>query len=89
MSVTNDGDRTVVAQYFNSLESRTVYVGFSIYFLVLFLSVMPPFFQFVNRVDPIVLGLPFLLFWILFVGVMMSVGLSALYYVETVRGEVV
>lgn len=68
---------------------RTIYVVFGAYFLVLFASVMPPFFRFVNRAEPTVLGLPFLLFWILFVGVMMSLGLIALYLVEVRRGEVI
>lgn len=68
---------------------RTIYVAFGVYFLALFASVMPPFFGFVNRAEPVVLGLPFLLFWILFVGVAMSLGLAALYLIEVRRDEVI
>lgn len=68
---------------------RTIYALFGIYFIGLFMSVMPPFFQYVNRIEPTVLGLPFLLFWILFVGVAMSLGLMALYAIEVRRGEVI
>jgi hypothetical protein len=71
------------------LDRRTVVWGFTVYFAALFMSVMPPFFQFVNRAEPFVFGLPFLLFWILFVSVLMSLGLIALYWVERARGEVV
>ena len=70
-------------------EMRAIYAAFGAYFLILFMSVMPPFFGFVNRAEPIVLGLPFLLFWIFFVGVAMSLGLVALFLIEVRRGEVV
>lgn len=81
-------NRTSIEVFVLGLRRRTITVAFGAYFLLLFLSVMPPAFQFVNRVEPFVLGFPFLLFWILFVSVMMSVGLIALYWVEDQRGEV-
>jgi hypothetical protein len=68
---------------------RTVRTLFALYFLVLFATIMPPAFQVINRAEPFVMGLPFLLFWILFVSVMMSLGLIALYWVEIERGEIV
>ncbi|WP_143423166.1 hypothetical protein [Halegenticoccus soli] len=79
----------VVAQLVQRPRRRTVTILFSAYFLALFLSVMPPFFSFVNRMEPSVFGLSFVLFWTLFVGVMMALGLSALYWIECKRGEVV
>lgn len=88
MTTGNDSQESVTS-FVSRFERRTVRGAFGVYFLVLFLSVMPPFFQFVNRAEPSVLGLPFLLFWILFVSTMMALGLAALYLVEQKRGELV
>lgn len=68
---------------------RSIYISFAIYFLALFATVMPPLFGYVNRVEPFYFGLPFFLFWILFVSIMMSLGLMGLYWIEKVRGELV
>lgn len=68
---------------------RTVVLAFGAYFLLLFLTVMPPFFRLVNRAEPYVFGLSFVLFWTLLVSLLMALGLSVLYWVELKRGEVV
>lgn len=86
MSTTSDGILTAAV---TDLSRRTVVVSFGAYFLLLFLTLMPPFFSFVNRVEPYVFGLSFMLFWLLASSLLMALGLMALYWVERKRGEVV
>lgn len=78
-----------ITRFVNGADRRTINVLFGVYFLLLFLTVMPPFFSVVNHVQPMIFGLSFMLFWTLFVGVMMALGLTVLYWVERERGEVV
>lgn len=78
-----------VAGYITRIDRRTVVVTAALYFGVLFLTFMPPFFSYFNRAEPYVFGFSFILFWILFANVLMAVGLAVLYKVEAIRGEVV
>lgn len=61
----------------------------SIFFLiVMILGFMPPVINGVNRIEPVVLGMPFLLFWISFMVLMTSVLMSMAYVVrERTDGE--
>lgn len=49
--------------------------------------IFPPFFEFFNRIDPWIMGLPFVQFWILFVVLAVSTMLMIWYKVEEKRGE--
>lgn len=82
-------NNTHIGKYILNLSNRVVYGFFTIYFLTLFMSVMPPFFGYFNRMNPMILGLSFIMFWILFVCIMMAVGLAVLYQVEKLRGDLV
>lgn len=86
MTFTSNGALT---RFVRAPRRRTVSILFSAYFVILFLTLLPPIFGVVNRVQPYIFGLSFMLFWLLFVSVMMAVGLSVLYWVELKRGEVV
>jgi len=55
--------------------------------VVLSTIVFPPFFRFFNRIDPWVIGLPFVQFWILFVVLAVCILLTIWYKVEEKRGE--
>jgi hypothetical protein len=78
-----------IARFVTRFERRTIVASFTLYFLALFATVMPPLFQFFNRMEPFVFGLSFVLFWILLVGLLISLGLAVLYRVEAIRGELV
>nr|WP_318246814.1 DUF3311 domain-containing protein [Bacillus norwichensis] len=54
---------------------------------VLSTIVFPPFFRFFNRIDPWVIGLPFVQFWILLVVLAVCILLTIWYKVEEKRGE--
>ncbi len=83
------GIANTVSRYIRGIDRRTVVGAATLYFVALFLSVFPPFFDVVNRAEPYIFDLPFVLFWLLFVSVMMAIGLAVLYWVESTRGEVV
>jgi hypothetical protein len=83
------GTENTLTGYLQRIDRRTIVGTASIYFAVLFISVLPPFFDIVNRAEPYIFNLPFILFWMIFVSVMMSIGLAALYWIENIRGEVV
>lgn len=49
--------------------------------------VFPPFFAFFNRIEPWVLGLPFIQFWIIVAVILVSSSLIIWYKIEEKRGE--
>lgn len=55
----------------------------------LFMStlVVPPIFRLFNRIEPWVMGMPFVQFWVLFVILAISIVLIVWYKVEEKRGE--
>jgi threonine/homoserine/homoserine lactone efflux protein len=86
---TQDSNNSTIERFMLNLSDRVLYGFFTIYFLSLFMSVMPPFFSYFNRMKPMILGLSFIMFWILFICIMMAVGLAVLYQVEKIRGDLV
>ncbi|KXH83793.1 hypothetical protein AU377_03235 [Sporosarcina sp. HYO08] len=54
---------------------------------VLSTLVVPPIFQYFNRIEPRVFGIPFLAYWILLVCIILSLTLIVWYIVEDKRGE--
>lgn len=80
---------STIEQFVLNLSSRVLYGFFVVYFLTLFISVMPPFFSYFNRIKPMVFGLSFIIFWILFICTMSSMGLAVLYQIEKLRGDLV
>lgn len=57
-------------------------IGF-LFFSVIF----PPFFSLVNRIEPWVLGLPFLQFWLLLFGLGVSAAMLVLWKVDKMIEE--
>lgn len=55
--------------------------------LVLSTILVPPIFKFFNRIEPWVMGLPFVQFWILTVIVLLSITFVVWYWIERKRGE--
>ncbi|RNB79575.1 hypothetical protein EDM56_29060 [Brevibacillus fluminis] len=49
--------------------------------------VFPPVFRLINRIEPWVLGMPFVQFWIILVIVAISLALIVWYKTEEKRGE--
>lgn len=89
MATTHNTSNGQVVGFITGLNRQTVVVAFGIYFVALFATVMPPLFRFFNQTEPFVFGLPFVLFWVLLVSVLIALGLAALYWVESIRGELV
>ncbi|WP_096391168.1 hypothetical protein [Halopenitus persicus] len=89
MSTTRNTSNGPITGFITSLDRRTVVFAFGVYFVVLFATVMPPFFSFFNRMEPFVFGLSFVLFWVFLVSVLIALGLATLYWVEAKRGELV
>lgn len=47
----------------------------------------PPIFNKINKIEPWILGLPFVQFWVILVVVLVSVSLIVWYVIEDKRGE--
>ena len=86
---TKQGSTNPLAQLARRPRRRTIVLALGAYFLLLFLTAMPPFFRFVNRAEPYVFALSFVLFWTLLISLLMTLGLSVPYWVELKRGEVI
>jgi len=65
-----------------SAESRRVSIIAFIYLLICGLAMIWPIYTIANRVYPIILGMPFSMFWIAFWIVMTFIGLIFLYRYE-------
>ena len=63
-------------------------VFFAVYFTVITLLVSAPgLFDWANRIEPFVLGLPFSIFWVLFMAFLSFVGFFAWYFVDANQGK--
>lgn len=52
------------------------------------LMILPPIFKLANRIEPWILGLPFAVFYIVFLCLSMSVVMIIWHYVDTKKGNV-
>ena len=52
------------------------------------LAICPPLYLAVARRDPVILGFPFAVAYMLFVGLLVTVAIMSLYQYEQARGEV-
>lgn len=69
-------------------SKRSIRAAFLIFFLVDFSwIVVPPLFDIINRAEPWVFGMPFVLFMIIVVCVLACIGLWILFEIESLRGE--
>ena len=64
------------------MNSKTRNGFFVTYFLVCFLANVWPIASVANRVEPMFLGLPFFLFWVVMWSVLAFIGVVALYLSE-------
>lgn len=46
----------------------------------------PGFFDWANRIEPFVLGLPFVMFWVLSICFCMCLVMAAWYYTDSIKG---
>lgn len=60
-------------------SKRKAYIGFVIFFLICFMAMIFPIYSIANRVEPIVFGMPFGMFWLVLITVLQFCGLFALY----------
>jgi hypothetical protein len=68
------------------LNKRKVYSVFGLFFAICFVAEIFPLYSVANRVEPYVLGMPFAMFWLVFLTLLQFLGLAALYCWEY-RGE--
>jgi len=68
-------------------NKRKVYIGFTVFFLLCFMAMIFPIFSIANRVEPILFGMPFGMFWLVLVTILQFCGLLALYIWEYRKGR--
>jgi len=74
--------------FIQSERGRIMYWLIGIITVLIFAFILiPPLFQIINRVEPIVLSLPFFIFIEMVLGLTLSCMLVLLYWVQQVRGE--
>ena len=61
---------------------RKIVIGMSIYFLICTLAMIWPGAVVANRIEPMILGLPFLFFWYVAWVFMVFIGTLLLYWLE-------
>ena len=61
------------------LNKRKIYIGFGLFFAICFVAELFPIYSIANKVEPCVLGMPFGMFWLVFLTVLQFIGLAALY----------
>jgi hypothetical protein len=65
---------------------RQVYMLFAIILVILFLAQIYPIYSLVNRVEPIILGMPFGMFWLVLMCLLQFGTLLVLYIWEYGKG---
>ncbi len=71
-----------------SMNKTTKRVIFGLYFSILFaILTVPPLFNVINNPTPVVLGMPLSIFGLFICGILIAIGLMALYKIEDIRGE--
>jgi len=65
-------------------KKRTLYIIFFVFFFVVFCSVtFGPIVRIFDRNDVWLIGMPLSQFWILFTSLLITLGIGALYYIES------
>ncbi|MHB8869698.1 MAG: DUF3311 domain-containing protein [Thermoleophilia bacterium] len=74
--------------WLRSLKKTMIRRVFLAYFVFMFAwLVVPPMFEVINRVEPWVLGMPFVVFMIAAISFLVCLGLVLLFEIERVRGD--
>lgn len=71
----------------NKRNKRKVYVTVAIFLIILFMAQIHPIYYLVNRVEPIVFGMPFAMFWLVLMCVLQFCTLFGLYIWEYPKGR--
>ena len=75
-------------RWLKSLSKRQIRVGFAIYFVAIFMFFLfPPLFKVVNRVYPLVWGMPLIVFSSFLCWVLIALGLNGLFEIENIRRD--
>jgi len=74
--------------WLKSCNKTTIRRVFAAYFVFMFAwFVVPPMFEVINRVEPWVLGMPFVIFMIALLSFLVCLGLVLLFEIERMRGD--
>jgi hypothetical protein len=64
-------------------------IFFALYFaLLLLLAIFPPFYLSISNSSIIVFGIPLPIFYWLAIAILLAIGLSVMYCIETILGEI-
>lgn len=76
-------------RWLKSLSKTQIRAGFVIYFVVIyaFLLVPPLFSSVVNKVYPMILGMPRVVFITFLIWVLAAIGMSVLFEIESIRRD--
>lgn len=58
-----------------------------VFFIFVALATLPGIFDWSNRIEPLVIGLPFVYFWNLLIAVFMCLTLIAWYFADSLHGD--
>lgn len=67
-------------------RKHTIFFGVLAYFFIA-IGALPGFFDWSNRIDPWILGLPFSMFWLFFTNICIIIILFLWYFVDNATGE--
>ncbi|MGW0037571.1 hypothetical protein [Gordonia sp. NPDC003376] len=78
-----------MSQFIKNLDRKVINIAFGImYAFALFMALFPPFYLSASGVrGPVILGIPWAIFYWIVNAALVGVSLSALYIVESIRGE--
>ncbi len=65
-----------------SMKQRNIALVMGIYFLICLLAITWPFLKLANHIYPLILGMPFLMFWFVLWNFIIVIGLVLLYRLE-------
>ena len=75
-------------RWIKDLSKRQIRVGFLIYFVVILLFfVFPPLTKVVNKIHPLVWGMPFVMFFTFLAWLLFGIGINVLFEVENIRND--
>ncbi len=74
--------------FIRSENGKIVYWLIGIIACIIFAVILvPPLFSTINKLDPVIMGIPFLEFMEFLLGIVLAILLVLLYWVQKVRGE--
>jgi len=75
-------------EFIKSERGKVLYIIITILAIVVFsIILIPPLFQLINKLDPVIIGLSLFAFMELLLGLILAVLLVSLFWIQSIRGE--